>query len=70
MGLPDGWRRGEKQLGHGAWSGGAGGSGGEGIDVTFLSTAKAGTVLVKAAELEGAVEALECGMREVNEEGP
>ncbi|RMD43279.1 hypothetical protein DV735_g1808, partial [Chaetothyriales sp. CBS 134920] len=34
------------------------------IDIIFLSTAKAGTVLVKAKELDRAVEALEQGMKE------
>ena len=37
---------------------------GEGVDVTFLSTALAGTVLVRSEELERAVGALEEGMRE------
>jgi hypothetical protein len=39
-----------------------------GIDVTFLSTAKAGTVLVRAAEVDAAVAALERGMREVKKD--
>lgn len=40
-----------------------------GIDVTFLSTAKAGTVLVRADQVDRAIEALEGGMREVNAGG-
>ena len=40
----------------------------EAIDITFLSTAKAGTVLVKAGELDRALEALEEGMREAARE--
>ena len=40
------------------------GVGEEGVDVTFLSTALAGTVLVRSEELERAVGALEEGMRE------
>jgi hypothetical protein len=35
------------------------------LDITFLSTVKAGTVLVKAGEVDLAVRALEIGMREV-----
>lgn len=42
----------------------------EAIDITFLSTAKAGTVLVKAVELDRALEALEEGMREAARESP
>jgi hypothetical protein len=40
----------------------------KGIDVTFLSTAKAGTVLVRAAEVDAAIMALERGMKEVRDE--
>ena len=47
-----------------------GGQGGEqGIDITFLSTAKAGTVLVRTGELERAVQALEDGMGETGGDG-
>lgn len=35
------------------------------VDISFLSTARAGTVIVKASQLELAVEALEYGMRKV-----
>jgi hypothetical protein len=35
------------------------------LDITFLSTVKAGTVLVKAGEVDLAIKALEIGMREV-----
>ena len=41
---------------------GTGEGAGDVVDITFLSTAKAGTVLVKANELEKAVKALEYGM--------
>ncbi|RMZ79754.1 hypothetical protein DV738_g3128, partial [Chaetothyriales sp. CBS 135597] len=37
------------------------------IDIIFLSTAKAGTVLVKARELDRAIEALEQGMSKVTQ---
>ena len=48
----------------------SGGVGGEGaIDITFLSTAKAGTVLVKANELDRALAAMEYGMNEVARNG-
>ena len=42
----------------------------EAIDITFLSTAKAGTVLVKAGELDRALEALEEGTREAARDSP
>ncbi len=42
----------------------------EDIEITFLSTAKAGTVLVKAHELDRALEALEVGMREAEKQSP
>ncbi|RMZ84058.1 hypothetical protein DV737_g1271, partial [Chaetothyriales sp. CBS 132003] len=41
------------------------GNEGGSIDIMFLSTAKAGTVLVKASELDSAMEALEWGTKEV-----
>ena len=52
----------------GEGSGGAQG-GEQGIDITFLSTAKAGTVLVRTGELERAVQALEEGMSEAVGDG-
>ncbi|KEF54812.1 uncharacterized protein A1O9_09254 [Exophiala aquamarina CBS 119918] len=42
-----------------------GNAGGGIVDISFLSTARAGTVVVKASQLELAVEALEYGMRRV-----
>jgi len=36
----------------------------EGIEISFLSTARAGTVIVRANQLEGALKALETGMEE------
>ena len=39
------------------------------VDITFLSTAKAGTILVKANELERALMALEYGMDVVADDG-
>jgi hypothetical protein len=41
------------------------GNGGGIVDISFLSTARAGTVIVRANQLELAVEALEYGMRKV-----
>ena len=62
-----------EETGRDEWLGGDAGGGKRekgGIgDITFLSTAKAGTVLVRADELERAVQALEWGMRECVDDG-
>lgn len=42
---------------------------GEELEITFLSTARAGTVIVKASEIERAVEALQGAVEKVNGHG-